>query len=204
MDTLIEPPAPPATVGPRHRWTTEEFHRLVDSGFVREGSSAFLWDGKIIRPMAKKPPCLNAEESLRETLAGSFPSDSWTIYGDSPLHLRDGFDPQPDLLVLRGPRSDYRSRAATPADVVLLVEISSTTYAYDSGVYAREYAVAGIAPYWIVNLPARRIEVYSEPDAGVGAYRIREFYGLGTQVPLPGGPVSVEELLRDSLDVPGA
>lgn len=188
------PPSPPAHA--RRRWTTEEFRRLVETGFLREGSGEFLWDGEIIEPMPKKRPHINTERVLRELLLARFPGDAWTVDFDSPLELAEGFEPQPDLMVLRGPRATYLERTPTPADVELLVEVSGTTYHHDSGEYLRGYARAGVASYWIVNLAARCIEVHSNPDPASGSYRDRRDYGPGTLVPLGAEPIAVDDVFR--------
>ncbi len=180
---------------PRRRLTTDEFHRLVESGALREGSRAFLWDGEMIEPMAEGPQHINVSENLREILSDLLPRQAWTVYQDRPLKLRDGFQPQPDLMVLRGPRSGYRDRLPIPADVAILVEVSGSTYAFDSGEYLQGYARVGIAAYWIVNIAGRRIEAYSDPDAE-GAYRTRQDYEPGTLVPLEWGAVAVDEVHR--------
>ena len=132
--------------------------------------------------------------------------------------LRDGFKPQPDVVVFKGPVAHYTVRTPVPADVVLLVEIAATSYDLDSGVYLREYADRGIAPYWIVNIPDRRVEVYTGPTPagdGPAGYRDRKDYALGETVPVVGEHggvpfrmegVPVWEILRYSLEpeTPGA
>jgi len=194
MTQLIAGPSPPLRL--KRRWSTAEFRRLVEMGFLREGSPTFLWDGEIIEPMPKSRLHINTERVLLEILLARFPADAWTIDTDSPLELADGFEPQPDLMVLRGDRSSYRERVPGPADVALLVEVSGTTYFYDSGEYLRGYAAAGIATYWIVHIAAWRIEVYSDPDASQGTYRNRQDFGPGAVVPLQGGPVAVDDVFR--------
>ena len=47
---------------------------------------------------------------------------------------------------------------------LLVMEISDTTYRKDAGPKLRAYARAGVADYWIVNLPLRRVEVYRRPE----------------------------------------
>ncbi len=193
MTQLIATATPPE---PRRRWTTAEFRGLVDAGHLRDGSGTFLWDGEMIEPMPKKRPHINTERALLDILNGRFPNDRWTVDFDSPLELRDGFEPQPDIMVLRGPRASYIDHVPTPADVALLVEVSSTTYSFDSGEYLQGYARVGIAAYWIVNIKERRIEVYFDPDADRATYRTRQDYGPGMQVPLEGGQVAVDEVFR--------
>ena len=180
----------------RHRWSSAEFHRLIDAGFIREGSRTFLWDGEIVEPMPENPPHIHVVENLRDLLSDRYPRDAWAISQDKPLALRDGFEPAPDLLVLRGPRIKYVGRFANPGDVVLLIEVSSTSYTYDSGSYLEAYARAGIPVYWIVNLLARRIEVYAGPDPERGVYGTRQDFPAGSSVPVEGAPIAVDEVLR--------
>ena len=47
---------------------------------------------------------------------------------------------------------------------------------------AKIYAAAGIPVYWIVNVVARQVEVYSKP--GTNGYQLREDYGPGQSVPV--------------------
>jgi len=205
MTTAIANATPTSTAIPtappfrRRRWTTAEFHRMIDAGILRDGSRTFLWDGEIIEPMPEKPPHVNVENYFREILADHFPRAAWAINQGNPVQLADGFEPQPDLTVLRSPRSAYIGRLPQPADVALLIEIASTSYFYDAGEYLAAYARAAIPLYWIVNLPARRIEVYSDPDAETGTYRTRQDYAPGMAVPLGVGAVAVEEVFRYAL-----
>ncbi len=45
----------------------------------------------------------------------------------------------------------------------LLVEVANTSLSFDRNTKARLYAVAGIADYWIINLPGRCFEVLRDP-----------------------------------------
>ena len=87
---------------------------------------------------------------------------------DSPLRLRDGRLPQPDLMVLRGGFEVSGRRLAEPADVLLLIEVADSTYAEDAGIMLAAYASAGIPLSVIANIPARCIEVHADPDSERG------------------------------------
>ncbi len=52
-----------------------------------------------------------------------------------------------------------------PQKPLLVVEVSETTYRFDSKVKAGLYASTSIADYWIVNLNANRLKVYRQPVA---------------------------------------
>ena len=66
-------------------------------------------------------------------------------------------------MVLEGPDTIYGTRLARPDDVALLVEVSDTTYAKDSGPKMRRYATFQIPVYWIVDLKRRIVEVRCQP-----------------------------------------
>ncbi len=177
-----------AIAAPRaaRRWTGEDLDRMIDAGIIREGTGAYLWDGEIIEPMAEDQPHYLAAKALRKLLESRFPEAEWSVNPSQPVDLREGFRPQPDLVVLRGPDSNFAGRGNRPkaSDVALLVEVSGSTYADDKGKYLREYARAGIPQYWIVNLAGRCVEVHTEPVPGEGRYETCSMYGLGELVPL--------------------
>ena len=177
-----------AISGPRaaRRWTGDDLDRMIDAGIVREGTNAYLWDGEIIEPMAEDQPHYLAVKNLRKLLEARFPEAEWSVNPSQPVDLREGFRPQPDLVVLRGPDSNFAGRGNRPkaSDVALLVEVSGSTYADDKGEYLREYARAGIPQYWIVHLSGRRVEVYTEPVVGEGRYGTCRIYGVGESIPV--------------------
>jgi Uma2 family endonuclease len=75
-----------------------------------------------------------------------------------PITTADS-EPDPDVMVVRGARRNYRERHPGPGDVGLVVEVADTTLQRNRGVKLRLYAAAGIPTYWIVNQSERRIEV---------------------------------------------
>jgi hypothetical protein len=168
------------------RLTGDDLDQMVEAGIVREGTGAYLWDGEIKVPMAEDQPHLLAVKNLRKLLEARFPEDGWSVNTGQPVDLREGFRPQPDLVVLRGPDSAFAGKGnrPKPGDVAILIEVSASTYAQDSGEYLREFARAEIAQYWIVNLQARRVEVYTQPNSAPPGYLARTFYGLEETVPV--------------------
>ena len=65
-------------------------------------------------------------------------------------------------MVVPGTFRDYR--AAHPSSPSLVVEVSETSLTLDRAHKGSLYARAGLADYWIVNLPERRLEVYRDPE----------------------------------------
>jgi Uma2 family endonuclease len=90
--------------------------------------------------------------------------DRAITFSRSPVRLDRFSEPQPDLVVVRGPRERYRDAHPAPTDVLLLIEVSDATLRYDRGEKQKAYATAAIPEYWIVDLRHRRIDVCTEPE----------------------------------------
>jgi len=176
------------------RLSTAEYHDLIDRGDAL-GPHDFLWDGEIIRQGPEKPPHISTLTHLLYLLLDSYPRADWTIMQNAPLELRDAHEPQPDLLVLRGPLLTYHHRLPRPADVELLVEVASTTLAFDVGTKLRGYAEAAIPHYWIADVQGRAILAFRDPDPATGTYREARTYVAGASVPLGAGAIAVNDVL---------
>ncbi len=89
--------------------------------------------------------------------------------------------PEPDLAWVS--RRDFRRGRPTSEDVLLVIEVAESSLSYDRGEKADLYAEAGIADYWVVNVPARTIDVHRDPQDG--RYRtVRSFAGSDELRPL--------------------
>jgi Uma2 family endonuclease len=67
--------------------------------------------------------------------------------------------------MLLRPRADFYAQAhPRPADVLLLIEVSDTTVAYDRGIKLDLYAKHGITEVWIVDLDNNVIRFFRHGD----------------------------------------
>jgi Uma2 family endonuclease len=66
----------------------------------------------------------------------------------------------PDLMVLRKPDGP---KTWTSQDVVVMIEISSSSLRKDLGQKARLYASVGIAEYWVLDVVNKALIVHTEP-----------------------------------------
>ena len=113
----------------------------------------------------------------------------------SPLRLDAYNEPEPDIMLLR-PRADgYRESHPGAADVLLLVEVSESSLAYDRGVKLPLYARFGVPEVWIVDLIGLAVEVCREPREGAYASRDRLTNGLLTPALIPGVTIDVAALV---------
>ncbi len=88
----------------------------------------------------------------------------------SPIALGPRSEPEPDVMLLRADAPS--SRLPRPADVLLVVEVSDATLAFDRDVKVPLYARAGIAEVWIVDVAGRSVEVWRGVADGVYGERV--------------------------------
>jgi Uma2 family endonuclease len=72
--------------------------------------------------------------------------------------------PEPDVAWVND--RSYASGRPEPADILLIIEVADSSLEYDCGEKSEIYAAAGIADYWVVNIPDDCVHVYRQPDRG--------------------------------------
>ena len=151
----------------RFLWSVEKYHHAIEAGIFDEEAHIELLDGEIIETMPEKPPHVTALKLVSIVLAQTFHLMDAHISSQHPVTVPPHSEPEPDVAVLRGGVRAYATQHPQPDDVLLLVEVSVSTLASDRTIKARIYARAKIAEYWILNVSARTLEVYRNPQNGV-------------------------------------
>lgn len=150
---------------PRHRLSVEDYYRMGEAGIFGEDDRVELIDGDII-DMA---PIGSRHAGTLKRLATLFRDavgDKAIVSVQDPVRLDHHSEPQPDLALLR-PREDYYYGAhPRPPDVLLIVEVSESSLAYDQQVKVPLYARRGIPEVWLVDLAAHAVLVHRGPGAG--------------------------------------
>jgi Uma2 family endonuclease len=82
----------------------------------------------------------------------------------SPDPASDLIPRKPDFAVLRPSADGYRKHVPALADVLLLIEVSDTTLAFDRGAKATLYARHGIAELWVVDVERSVLHVFRSPS----------------------------------------
>lgn len=149
-------------VEPKTRaWTAQEYHQMDELGWF-EGQRVQLVDGEIIIMSPQNFSHSVAVDRISKLLDRAVGEQYW-VRSQLPLVLSGNSEPEPDISVVSGKREDYTDH---PTTAILVIEVSDSTLSFDRGQKCRDYARAGIAHYWIVNLTNRSIEVYSRSVAG--------------------------------------
>ena len=180
------------------RFTADEYGRMLDAGLLENGRCELI-EGKIVKMSAQRDPHMWAISMGSGLLHSLFPRDRFSVIVQGTLWLDLRNVPDPDLQVFDVPIGAPLGGLAP----FLLIEVSHTTYRKDSGVKLRRYAANGIADYWIVNLQAKRIEVYRKPVNPTGKrsdwrYDDVRHFTVGQSIhPLshPGVKIAVAEML---------
>ncbi len=86
--------------------------------------------------------------------------------------------PEPD--VVWAVRKSYRRVRPSAKRILLIIEVSDSSLNYDRHEKADLYAAAGIADYWIVNIPEQNVEVRRQPTDA--KYRLLEVFSGGQEV----------------------
>lgn len=173
------------------RMGVEQYHAMIRSGILTDDDPVELLEGWLVFKMPKNPPHRAATRLIREALESIIPA-GWYVDSQEPITLADS-EPEPDVAVIRGDTRQYLDRHPGPGEVGLVIEVSDTTLQRGKRSHAlgyrtskkRAYARAGIPTYWIVNLPEKHIEAYSQPTAAAGAtYELRQDYSLTSNIPV--------------------
>jgi Uma2 family endonuclease len=148
----------------RTRISVDRYQRMVAAGVLTKYDRIELIEGEMIDipPIGKMHSAISSH--LNELFV-SKAAGAVTVVVAGPVNLGDFSEPQPDLMLLKRRADFYSTKIPEPQDVVLIVEVSDSTLAFDQTTKLNLYAQYGIAEYWIVDVAAKRIVVHREPTA---------------------------------------
>ena len=172
-----------------HRFTADEFERMVEAGVFRSDERLELIRGEIVEmaPIGHRHAACIA--NLNELLVRGV-GDRALVWGQGPARVAMDSVPEPDLALLR--RRSYMTGSPRPDDIFLIIEVSESSLGYDLTRKLRLYAEAGIAEYWVVSVENGWIEVCRQPEGD--RYRERRRAGRDESIaPLafPGVTIAV-------------
>ena len=139
----------------RRAFSVDEYHAMVEAGILTKHDRVELLDGEIIAMVPIGSGHASCVMRLSELLSEAVGKRA-IVSVQSPVRLDEASEPQPDLMLLKRRDDFYAAAHPTPADVLLLIEVSDTTVAFDKNVKLSLYARSMIPEVWIVNLPETR------------------------------------------------
>jgi Uma2 family endonuclease len=147
----------------KKKFTVDEYKQMGRAGIFQEDDRVELIDGEIVEmtPIGSQHAgCVNGTANLFARRAG----DRAVVSVQNPIQLGAYSEPQPDVAILKPRRDFYRQSLPEPQDVLLVVEVSDASTAYDQKTKTPLYARAGIPEVWRVDLQSDLIEVYRGPS----------------------------------------
>ena len=179
-------------IGPVHRLSTDEYHRLIEADGFDEDARVELIDGLLADTSPKTRQHENAVAWLARWLMVAIDPERHELRVGSPLTLEQS-EPEPDLAVI--PRD--APRPYHPATAALVIEVSVSPLQRDLARKPSLYATAGVDEYWVIDLDGRRAVTHRHPREA-GYTEVAELLGGSELAPagLDVGPVALDDLLR--------
>jgi Uma2 family endonuclease len=183
MGSLLTKPVKPAA----RKFSVDEYYRMAEAGILRPKERVELLDGQILC-MA---PIGDNHQDLVDTLSevlGDQRNNRYRVRAGGPIRIEHFNEPQPDIVLYeRGVK-----KHPTPGEIYLVVEVSDTTLAYDSGDKLRAYELGGIKEYWIVDLVKKVVHIHRLKE---GLYQVTtQRHGKVSPEHFPDVTVDLDEL----------
>ena len=190
--------------------TVVQYHQMIHNGILREGDPIELIDGFLVRKdrsargenlMTHNPRHALLISRVQRLLVTLCDSSGLYLRIQLPVTLSDINAPEPDIAIVRGTEEDYANRHPGPADLEVVIEVADSSVGTDRSTKQRLYATAGIAQYWLVNLPESQLEVYAQPDSASGKYAQQTMFTRGQTISWSPSPtqcleINVSDLFR--------
>lgn len=143
------------------RLTVDDVYALTEQGVFDADDAFELIEGELV-PMAaaKASPHEMMKSRLTEALVKQAPGEL-ALFVETSVTLSNITLLEPDLALW--PR-DMGCREVRGPEIVLIVEVSSSTIGYDLKVKPRLYAMAGVREYWVVDALRYTIRVHRAPE----------------------------------------
>jgi len=156
----IVPMVLPVLRGP---FTVESYQRLAELGVFGVDERVELIEGQVVEMTPIGDRHASCVRRLHDWFA-RHAIELAIIDVQNTVVLGHRNAPQPDLALLKR-RADAYPQHPRARDILLVIEVADTTLAYDRDVKGPLYARAGIPEFWLVNLPADRVDVHRQPRA---------------------------------------
>lgn len=176
---------------PRRRFTNAEVRRLVAAGLFDEDEKVELIRGELVPMAPELDRHLRARSKVTRIFARAL-GDDVIVATDGSLYLAEDIELRPDLHVFP---ADLLSDQVKGPDVLLAVELSSSTQRKDLKLKAPIYAEYGVRELWVIDLEARTGVVFDRIENG--AYASGRNVGVEDKLTpklIPGVSVRIDDL----------
>ena len=144
-----------------YKWSISQWHELVETG-VLDGKPVELLNGEIIEMTPEREEHTFTNDDVADMLREKFRGLA-KIRESHPITL-DNSEPEPDIAVVRLPKTIYKEHHPYAEDIYLLIEVSNSTLNIDLKTKAQIYARNSIPEYWVIDLVNKQVIVHTQPS----------------------------------------
>jgi Uma2 family endonuclease len=148
-------------IAPR-RITVTQYHRMIRANAVMEGEPVELLDGLLIQRPRMEPAHAACQMRLNEWFILRLRGRAICSVRH-PIPIPPFSELEPDIVLLPYREDFYGTAHPGPEEVLLAIEISDVTLAFDRDIKLPRYAAAGITESWIADVKRNRLTVYRDP-----------------------------------------
>ena len=145
----------------RRAFTVDEILRMQEAGIISDDENFELIEGEIVPMQAKTHVHELIKSALVLGIARVLPERLWLGIGSTMYLSRNTFA-EPDLVLY--PRG-IKLEEVKGTDIVLAIEVSLTSLAYDRGLKAQLYARYGVRELWVIDASRRVAYIHAGPKA---------------------------------------
>ena len=180
-----------ATGLPRRAFTVKDVLRMQKTGVIGPDEKFELVEGEIVPMQSKTHVHELIKSDLILRIARVLPEGLW-LGIESSMYLSDRTILEPDLVVYK---RGLKLETIKGPDIILAIEVSLSTFVYDSGLKASLYARYGVQELWVIDAKKRRTFVHKDAS-GKGWGEVMEHgpKALLECAALPGFGVRVGEI----------
>src|SRR6516165_4243929 len=137
----------------RRAFTVDDIHRMIEAGIFDENERFELIEGDLVMMSPQHIAHERIKNVLNMALSRVAPADVF-VGVETSIQLARNVLVQPDITVIS--QSVYNADPKTfarpqPQDILLLIEVASSSIGYDRRVKARLYARHGIREFWVID-----------------------------------------------------
>ena len=151
-----------------YQFNLDDYQRMIEAGIFAKDKVELIRGAIVtIAPMGNDH--IFSILSFTQRLTATYAQEALVLV-QCPIQIPPNSEPEPDFALLRLPIERYKTQKPQPEDILLVIEVSDSTLAYDRSKKLSLYAEANIPEFWIKNLSENTLEVYRQPEKGV--YRV--------------------------------
>jgi hypothetical protein len=175
--------------------TVKHYHEMMLHGMIEEGAPFELLDGMIVRKdrSAEGEDLMTVGNAhiyavlMLQRLGERLWRRGCNMWIQQPISIPPINEPEPDGTIVRGTIDDYAGRLPEAKDILCVIEVADASLRRDRTSKLEIYARGGIPMYFIINLPNRVVEVYTDPVRRKAIYGPPEILSPDDKITFPTG-----------------